>query len=156
MDDPGGVRDAGSAYLFDTNGTLVATLANPDPELHDHFGYSVVGIGSDRALVGAYRDDPGGVQDAGSAYLFDTNGTLLATLPNPEPGFRDFFGQSVSGVGVDKLLVGAPLDSPGVWVLRAARIFSTQTEPCWPSCRTPSRSSMRIPIRTKPTSSATP
>ena len=69
-DDPGGVTDAGTAYVFDTaTGNLLATLNNPAPVATDRFGYSVAVSGS-TAVVGAYFDDPGGVSNAGTAYVF--------------------------------------------------------------------------------------
>ena len=37
----------------DTNGALLATLANPDPAMGDAFGFSVSGVGGDMLLVGA-------------------------------------------------------------------------------------------------------
>jgi hypothetical protein len=61
-DDPGGVSEAGTAYLFDaTNGSLIATLNNPAPETGDYLGNSVA-ISGTIAVVGAYLDTPGGVQ----------------------------------------------------------------------------------------------
>jgi len=110
--DDAGAANAGSAYLFDTNGILLATIANPAPTKNDYFGYSVAGLGSDKIIVGAYQDDAGAA-DAGSAYLFDTNGILLANIANPLPAATDCFGPSVAGLGSDKILVGAVLDDAG-------------------------------------------
>jgi len=71
-DQPGGVAYAGSAYLFDgTTGALLQTIPNPTPADGDSFGTSVAAVGGN-ILVGAWRDDQGGVADAGSAYLFAT------------------------------------------------------------------------------------
>ena len=108
---PGGVTDAGSAYLFDgATGALLLTIPNPAPVAYDQFGISVAGVGGN-ILVGAHQDDPG-VMEAGSAYLFDgVTGALLLTIPNPAPVADDSFGSTVAGVG-GNILVAAYADDP--------------------------------------------
>ena len=126
FDDPGGVLDAGAAYVFDTaSGALIATLDNPDPTENDVFGISVAVSGT-TAVIGAYGDDPGGVNGAGTAYVFDTaSGALLATLNNPDPTPGDFFGNSVAVSGTTAV-VGAPYDDPGgVGDAGTAYVFDT-------------------------------
>ena len=54
------------------------TLTNPSPAAYDYFGYSVAAVSSDWVLIGAHRCDTGAT-DAGAAYLFTTDGTLLTT-----------------------------------------------------------------------------
>jgi hypothetical protein len=81
QDDPGGITNAGIAYVFDaTDGSLIGTLSNPDPATNDSFGVSVA-IAGDIALVGAHADDPGGVSDAGTAYVFKPS--VAGTCANP-------------------------------------------------------------------------
>ena len=128
QDDPNGVSDAGSAYLFDTaTGALLHTLDNPDPQSFDLYGYSV-SLSGDRALIGAYADDPNGVNSAGSGYLFDAaTGSLLHTLDNPDPQALDSFGYSVSLSG-DRALIGAHQEDPnGVPNAGSAYLFDTAT-----------------------------
>jgi hypothetical protein len=98
--------NGGAAYLFSTNGTLLTTFANPTPAANEYFGWSVAAVGSTRVLIGAYQDSTGALQ-AGSAYLFNTNGTLLTAITNPTPALADNFGVSVAAVGRDRVLVGA-------------------------------------------------
>ncbi|MFG1320469.1 hypothetical protein [Xanthobacter autotrophicus] len=127
-DDPGGISNAGTAYVFDTaTGTLIATLDNPAPAVNDEFGSSVA-VSGGIAVVGAKRDDPGGVGNAGTAYVFDTaTGTLIATLDNPAPAVNDEFGSSVAVSGA-VAVVGAQLDNPsGVTDAGAAYVFDTAT-----------------------------
>ncbi|MBI1784800.1 FG-GAP repeat protein [Candidatus Sumerlaeota bacterium] len=112
-DDPGGVSEAGSARVFNAvSGALIMTLDNPDPTPSDFFGGSV-GISAGYAIVGAARDDPGGIFDAGSAYVFNAStGVLVATLLKPNPVAADYFGGSVAisgGIAV----VGDSRDDPG-------------------------------------------
>jgi hypothetical protein len=114
----------GAAYLFSANGTLLATFTNPTPANLDNFGWSVTAVGTDRVLIGAYRNDTGAT-DAGAAYLFSTNGTLLTTFTNPTPATSEWFGHSVVGVGSDRVLIGAPRDNAGAAAAGAAYLFST-------------------------------
>ncbi len=71
---------SGSAYVFDTTtGNLIATLANPTPGYSDNFGNSV-SVSGQTVLVGARYDDPNGITNAGSAYVFQNAQSV------PEPG----------------------------------------------------------------------
>ena len=128
LDDPSGIGDAGSAYIYFRSGTtwsLQATLPNPAPTTSDEFGNSVA-ISGDYAIVGAFADDPSGVTNAGSAYIYFRSGTtwsLQTTLPNPEPATSDRFGWSVAISG-DYAIVGAYLDDPsGVGNAGSAYIY---------------------------------
>ena len=100
-----GALNAGAAFIYATNGTLLTTLTNPTPANSDLFGLAVAVVGTDKLLVGAYQDDTGAT-DAGSAYLFSTNGLLLKSIPNPAPTYRGNFGFALTTVGTDKLLIG--------------------------------------------------
>ena len=129
FDDPVGVTDAGSAYIFDiTTGHLLATLrrANADLFNDERFGNSVAVFG-DRVVVGAPRDDPQGVFGAGSAFVYDLSGHLVATLNNPEPFNGDTFGCSVAATGT-RAVVGASFDDPsGVTDAGSAYVFDINT-----------------------------
>ncbi len=119
-----GATLAGAAYLFSTNGTLLTTFTNPTPAINDTFGISVATVGSDRVLIAAYGDDTGAT-DTGAAYLFNTNGTLLITFTNPTPAASDSLGLSVAAVGSDRVLIGAAYDNTGATDAGAAYLFST-------------------------------
>ena len=90
----------GRAVLFDgTTGDLLLTIPNPTPIVAENFGFSVAAMGED-LLVGAASDVVDGIIGAGSAYVFDgITGSLLLTIPNPDPAQHDKFGWSVAGVG---------------------------------------------------------
>ena len=83
--DPGGVSDAGAAYLYqvETNGSATyltkVTAAAWEP-LAINFGYSVSQSGNILA-VGAHTADPGALLDAGAAYLFQVEANGSATHP---------------------------------------------------------------------------
>ena len=119
-----GANNGGAAYLFTTNGTLLATFNNPTPASGDRFGIAVAAVGSDRVLIGADRDDAGAT-DAGVAHLFQINGTLLGTITNPTPAVSDAFGYAVAGVGPDKVLIGAWADNSAGNAGGAAYLFNT-------------------------------
>jgi hypothetical protein len=109
----------GEAYLMDTNGALLATFYNPNPQVLDDFGFSTAAFGTDRVLVGSRSPS------SGSASLFDTNGALLTTFTNPAPSNSDWFGHTVVAVGSDRVLVGAPLADQGATDAGLAYLFST-------------------------------
>jgi hypothetical protein len=122
--DSTGAPGAGAAYLFSTNGPLITTFTNPTPAGGDNFGISVAAVGSDRVLIGALNDNTGAAQ-AGAAYLFSTNGTLLTTFTNPTPAASEFFGQSVAAVGGDRVMIGAFRDNTGAPGAGSVDLFST-------------------------------
>lgn len=123
-DDTGGT-DAGAVYVFDgTTGLLLQTLQKAVPLAGDLFGYAVAAVGSN-VLVGAPHDDTGAT-DAGAAYLFDSTGILILTIPNPSPATGDEFGSAVAAVGTN-LLVGARSKDAGAVDAGAAYLFDGTT-----------------------------
>lgn len=117
-----GATDAGAAYLFDLAGNRLVTITNPTPAASDYFGYAVAGVGTNRVLIGAYRDDTGAT-DAGAAYLFDFAGNLITTYTNPTPQPVDAFGCAVAGVGANRVLIGAYGDRTGAYDTGAAYLY---------------------------------
>lgn len=113
----------GAAYLFSTTGALLTTFTNPTPAAYDYFGWSAASVGSTRVLIGAYQDSTGNFQD-GSAYLFNTNGTLLNTFTNPTPARQDWFAWSVAGVGSDHVLIGGVWDDTGATDAGSAYLYA--------------------------------
>ena len=106
----GGANDDGSAYMFDlSNGTWSETqkLTASDAMAFDYFGRSV-SLDGDRALIGAYGDDPGTGGNYGSAYVFDlSNGTWSETakLTPSNSESTDWFGYAVT-LEEDRALIG--------------------------------------------------
>ncbi|HTL50939.1 MAG TPA: FG-GAP repeat protein, partial [Planctomycetota bacterium] len=109
----------GEVYLMDTNGALLATFYNPNPNILDEFGFSTVAFGTDRVLVGSRS------RSLGLACLFNTNGTLLMTFTNPAPANGDYFGHAVAAIRTDRVAIGAPLDDRGATDAGAVYIFNT-------------------------------
>ena len=116
IDNPGGIVQAGAAYLFDaTSGNLVHSFFSPNPAAGDRFG-NWVSVSGDDVLIGS----PGGLD--GEAYLFDaTTGNLVNSYSSPNPGVSDAFGNSVSIDGTN-VMVGALADTGAIG---AAYLFDT-------------------------------
>ena len=104
--DETGATRAGVAHIFTTDGTLVTTITNPTPANFDYFGDPVCGLGQDRVLIAAYRDDTAGT-DRGAIYLYNTNGSRLLTITNPNPTLGTWFGEALASIGHNCILVGA-------------------------------------------------
>lgn len=91
-----GNEEVGRAYIYNTSGTLLHVLSNPDEAtaLQDHFGNSVA-INGDYIVIGAL-DRNGGVIKSGRAYVFDTSGNYLFYLTPAQVGASDRLGTSVA------------------------------------------------------------
>jgi hypothetical protein len=137
-EDPGtSPSAAGRAYVFDgQTGTVLDTLISPNEEATGLFGKSVSSAGDvdndgyDDTIVGAYREDVGGVVDAGRAYVFSgQSGAVLYTLTSPYPGTEAFFGWEVAKAGdvdadgYDDVIVGVSREM----MSGRAYVFSGQT-----------------------------
>ena len=111
-DDDEAGTDAGSAYIFEVNGTdwnETMKLTASDAAEGDVFGSSV-SIDGDRAIIGANRNDDDAGTDAGSAYIFEFDGTQwkeTAILTASDAAANDNFGRSVS-INGDRAIIGAP------------------------------------------------
>jgi len=101
-EDPDGISDAGSVYVFQNNGgtwTEVQKLVPSDAEAYDsNISVSISADGLTMA-VGAYEEDPDGISGAGSVYVFQNNGgtwTEVQKLTASDAGAGDKFGRYVS------------------------------------------------------------
>jgi len=123
-----GDSSAGSAYLFDgTTGDLLLTINNPEPDIKDRFGHSIVATTTGNLLIGAPFDNTGDSK-AGSAYLFDgITGELLLKINNPNPASRDYFGFSVATTNTGNLLIGSMHDDIGAPDSGSAYLFDGET-----------------------------
>ena len=127
-----GENRTGLAYIFEyqsDSNTFVqkAELRAYAGQSGDAFGLSVA-IDGDTVVVGAYRNDPNSLTDAGSAYIFvkPLSGWATATedaiLNNYHNTIYDFFGYSVSISG-DTVVVGARGDDDSGTNSGSAYIF---------------------------------
>ena len=120
-EDPGGITNAGSVYIYAYDGSSWAQEAKivaSDPESSDYLGNRVA-MNSDgtRIIAGANGEDFGGDTNAGSAYIFTYDGSNWvqhAKIGASDSASSDNFGYSVamSGDGA-KVIAGAPNEDPG-------------------------------------------
>ena len=100
---------AGLAYLFTADGELAKVLAPPIPSMY--FGVSVA-VDGGRIVVGASGTKVDDQNGAGLAFVFDRDGTCLATLRPPMSTAGANFGWSVAAAdGV--IGVSAPGEEAG-------------------------------------------
>ena len=97
----------------------------------DNFGLAVA-ISGDRVLVGAWGNDDGGLQDSGSAYLYDKAGvgawSLTVKLVADDAVANDRFGFSV-GLSGDTALIGAYANDAGTG---KAYVYEATGGGAWP------------------------
>ncbi len=133
LEEDAGGRNAGAAYVFERNQGgpdnwgEVKKLTASDAEAFDFFGISVA-VSGDRAIVGAYLEDAGGVGfAAGGAYVFERDqdgpGTWgeVTKLTASDAQAEGRFGISVALSG-DRAIVGALFADAGrgaAYVLQA-------------------------------------
>jgi hypothetical protein len=90
------------------------SITAADAADNDNFGFSV-GMSGNTAILGAYRDNDGGV-NAGSAYIFRNPGSgvwsQLDKLVATDAAANDNFGTSVAIAG-NTAVIGAPFDNTG-------------------------------------------
>jgi len=131
-EDTGGV-DAGAAYVFVRSGntwTQQQKLQASDKQAGDNFGNmgsNCISYDGNTIVVGAYREDTGGV-DAGAAYVFTRSGstwTQQQKLQASDKQAGDLFGISpgISGDG-NTILVGAYHEDTGGVDAGAAYVFT--------------------------------
>ena len=117
---------AGMAYVFDSEGSLLATLQSPTPGMYHGFGIAVT-VGGDIIVIGEVLATAT-FQPVGpsSAYIFDYNGNLIATLKPPEGMSPINFGRTVVVCG-DIVAVGdsyAEVDG----IIQAGRVYLFDSE----------------------------
>ncbi len=123
-----GQAGAGQVYVYDaTTGSLLYTLASADPQHGGSFGYSLA-VSGDTLVVGASYETVSGLEDAGSAYVFNiSTGALLFPLTIPDPEAGGYFGEAVAASG-SYIVVGAPFgEAAGFQAAGNAYIFSAST-----------------------------
>lgn len=101
--------DYGYVQIFDNELNLIKRIDNPFPEADDRFGYgnNSIKIGDGRIVIGSAQDDPDGLSDQGSVYVYDINGNYVGECEQPDPTSVDYFGDSIA-IGSGRIVVGAP------------------------------------------------
>lgn len=128
---------AGTLYVFETQPDAtwleVARLTVPEAGTGAELGFSVA-ISGERIVAGAPGASPGGLVEAGAAYVFerraDATWAQVATLESTSPAPGDRFGQVVDVVG-DRAIAGAPLRDLGGTDRGSAFLFARQPDGSW-------------------------
>jgi hypothetical protein len=116
FDNHPGLSTAGSAYVFTRSGATWSQqqkLVAFDSAAGDWFGYGV-DLHGDTALVGAPRDDHGGFDNAGSAYVYARSGaawSLQQKITSPAPGGGQNLGGRLALSNGIALLAQSSVDS---------------------------------------------
>jgi len=118
---------AGRAYLYDREGNFLRTIQAPEPQEAAHFG-TWVDISGDKIAIGEYKADVKTINE-GRAYLFDTDGNLLATLQAPEPEVAAYFGWVVAVSGENVVVVARDAEVDGIPKAGKIYIFGPGTQP---------------------------
>jgi len=128
---------AGRAYVFNgDDGSLLLELVSPNAVPDGLFGYSVGAAGDVNRdgfpdlIAGAPWEQPGGIEEAGRAYVFSgRNGGALYELESRNPQQWGHYGWSVDGVGDlnqdgwADLIVGAEQEWPAGSPAQAGRAY---------------------------------
>lgn len=142
-DGPPTVTDSGSVYLFSLSGTTwvdQVRLRAADATANDRFGASV-DLDGTTLVTGAVFADPGAVNNAGAAYVFEEVAGLWSEeqkLTHTAPTADDQFGRAVALEG-DTIVVGSDqfdaqtpielIDRGNVWVyLETAGTWNLEDE----------------------------
>src|SRR5688572_17564813 len=133
LDDDMGFQ-SGSVYVFRRNGIgwiEHQKLTASDEQPSDSFGFSVA-MDATRAVIGAPLQDPQGSFGAGSAYVFELQGSTwveTAKVWGMPTYSTAHFGYAVSISG-DRILIGVRDDPQGGLSAGAAHIFE-RSGPGW-------------------------
>ena len=119
QEDTATVSKSGAAYIFNTvAGTLNRTLVNPTPVANDFFGMGVA-VHGDLVAVSAPGETNGSGIKTGAVYIYRiSDGTLEATLIDPNPTDTNWFSgvsDNVPSVDINGsyLVVGACYEDDG-------------------------------------------
>jgi catechol 2,3-dioxygenase-like lactoylglutathione lyase family enzyme len=95
---------AGKVYIYNSDGSLQATIQSPTPKSQNDIGWYLCFIEDTIAVEESFAD----VEDmprAGKVHLYDSDGDFLESLQSPEPYARGLFGFPVDG-RKDSIVVG--------------------------------------------------
>ena len=109
--DNNNLTSSGSVYIYNLDGTGEVKLTASDAAAGDNFGKSVA-IGNNKIVVGARTRDVGTLENAGSVYVYDLDGTNEVKITASDAASADYFGASVA-IAHNKIVVGAYLDDAG-------------------------------------------
>ena len=99
----GDVERAGKVFIYNREAELVDSIVSTNPMSGSYFS-ECMAVYDDIIVIGEPWCDEGTV-DAGKAYVYRTDGTLIAELVSPEPSIKGYFGEALAICG-DDIIVG--------------------------------------------------
>jgi hypothetical protein len=93
--DAEGLRRAGEAYVFDSDGSFQFTLQSPEPQNSGNFGIEVA-LGKDIILVAETGGTVQGIYNAGVVHVYNTKGVYITTLMSPSMKTVGLFGDKLA------------------------------------------------------------
>ena len=121
-----GVERAGKVFIYNRDGQMVDSIEPSNPVAGAHFGESIA-VYNDIIVIGEPWSDEQAV-DAGKAYVYQIDGTLLTDLMSPEPTNRGYFGESVAIYGENIVVGEYGADRAYVFAKGATGVVETETE----------------------------
>ena len=123
--------------IYDGTGTVLSA-STPDPRKTTTLSSEIINdsltVFTDSITDTSYIFGSNGeilaqeAQNAGAAYIFDTDGNLVRAIPNPSAGSSDYFGEAVSSVGSDGFVIGAKGADVGESNAGAAYLYDSITD----------------------------
>jgi len=92
----GDITGAGRVYIFNSDGSLQATIQSPTPARENDIGWYSCFSGDTIAFEESFADVEG-LPRAGKVHLYDSDGNFLESLQSPEPYAGGLFGFPVNG-----------------------------------------------------------
>jgi hypothetical protein len=121
-----GSPTGGQVLLIDTsNGSVVRTFNNPDPQSNERFGSAVAFVGTDKIAIADVGDSVGG-----RVYVYDgaadVDPLVISAQNYSGSGYFPGFGVAIAGYG-ENLLVGSNHDSLDVDGNGMVQLYDTET-----------------------------
>ena len=94
----------GAVYLYNTSGTLLHTINPPSGVTGDYFGNGLA-VSDDYVVITSMKDGPV-YQDHGEAYIYNTSGVHLHTIPPLSASYGIWFGMESVAISGDYIVIG--------------------------------------------------
>ena len=107
-DDDNSAGGSGSVYVYDLDGTNESKITASDASIGAGFG-SAIAIGSGKVVIASSTDRSNGLNNSGSVYVYDPDGTNEVKIVASDVAVDDRFGGSIA-VGSGKVVVGVYRD----------------------------------------------
>jgi len=118
------LEQAGGAYIYDSQWSIISTLTSSVPANGDTFG-NTVDVNGDMVVVGSPRTKPEGNNEVGEAHVFNSEGSLLFILQSPTPSVSGYFGYEAV-LGRDIIVVAEPGGVKEVYFAGCIHVYDSE------------------------------